>query len=527
MKIAPRQSYQVAMVVLCGVNASYQYPSLGLRYLLANMGELQPQTRLLEFTVKQDPLDIVEKILALGPTVVGIGAYIWNIDHVLRVASHLKQLAPHIHLVLGGPEVSHELAGQKILQYADVVIQGEADLAFADHCQEFLAGSYRADNPEPKVIQATLPDIDAIRTPYSLYSEAELQTRHICVEASRGCPFKCHYCLSALDKSVRSFPIDPFLSELKALLGRGARNFKFIDRTFNLSPATCDQILKFFLPWKDQGLFLHFEMVPDRLPIAIRDLVQEFPPGSIQFEIGLQTLNPEVAERVQRSNRWQKVVENFQFLTEETNVHIHADLIAGLPGEDIDSFALGFDELLLLKPHEIQLGILKRLKGTPIVQHTDEWGMIYSTSAPYQVLKTNHMSYFELQGIQRFAKYWDRIHNSGDFSHTLPLLWDCANQRNDGSSFWQFMELVEYLFEEFPTSHGLSYLNLVRSVRNFLVGKKGMDAEQVSLSLAKDYSRDGLREVPNFLRNSSATPLGKGPKLNNSPSRRQQKHLLN
>ncbi|MCB0365849.1 MAG: DUF4080 domain-containing protein [Bdellovibrionaceae bacterium] len=488
------------MIALCAVNATYQYPSLGIRSLLANMGELAGQTSLMEFSIKRDVEEIVEAILLARPAILGLGVYIWNVEHVTQICSQLRDCAPEIHIVLGGPEVSFEWGQHPICQFVDVVIQGEADLAFASHCRDYLSGRWSPKSGGAQVIPAALPDLSQLRMPYHLYTDSDLRNRHISVEASRGCPFKCQFCLSSLDRNVRSFPIDAFLDQMESLLNRGARNFKFIDRTFNLSPKVCDRILRFFLGHKDRGLFLHFEMVPDRLPSAVRELVAQFPEGSIQFEIGLQTLNEEVAHRIQRHNQWGKVVENFSFLTQKTHVHIHADLIAGLPGEDLKSFADGFDRLLALNPHEIQVGILKRLKGTPIAQHTEEWEMVYSRVAPYQVLRTRTMSFEDLLWISRFAKYWDRIYNRGLYPNVIKMLWELRDQRLHPSSFWQFMDLVRFMHRLHPTTYGLSQLAMVRSIVSYLRDIHRLPEHRVLESVATDYRAKGLRELPRFLR---------------------------
>ncbi|MCC2680305.1 MAG: Mg-protoporphyrin monomethyl ester oxidative cyclase, partial [Pseudobdellovibrio sp.] len=292
-------------ILLCTLNSTYQHSSFGLRYLLANLGELQSRTQILESTIKENPRTLVEKILARSPRIVGFSVYIWNTSETLETIMVLKKVSPETIIVLGGPEISYETKSQPHLQWADYVIQGEADFSFRELCLEILnqapAGSEDRNSKvtvtfggtaAARIIPAALPDIKQIQMPYSLYSDDDIKNRVIYVEASRGCPYKCEYCLSSLDKSVRSFDLDLFLAEMKTLMDRGARTFKFVDRTFNLSPTTSTRILKFFLEHIDLGLFLHFELVPDRLPLEIRELITQFPAGSLQFEIGIQTLNP-------------------------------------------------------------------------------------------------------------------------------------------------------------------------------------------------------------------------------------------
>ncbi len=399
-------------IVLATLNARYQHSSFGLRYLMANLGDLASRATLREFTIKKDPSEIVSEILSTKPRIVGFGVYIWNTNQTLAVIRALKAERPELLIVVGGPEVSYEIETQEYYQIADFIFKGESDFLFREFCERLLGSGVR---PTEKVISGVLPDIKSIKLPYSLYTDEDIRNRVIYVEASRGCPYKCEYCLSSLDVSVRNFQIDPFLIEMDSLLERGARQFKFVDRTFNLSSTVSGKILRFFLSKMHLGLFLHFEMVPDRLPADLRALIEQFPKGSLQFEIGIQTWNPSVARNVSRRQDYEKIAENLQFLHEKTGVHTHADLIVGLPGESIESFAHGFDELAKLKPDEIQVGILKRLKGTPINKRSEQFGIEYSEKSPFQVLKTNHMTAAEILQMDRFASFWDSIANSGRF----------------------------------------------------------------------------------------------------------------
>lgn len=513
-------------ILLGTLNSTYQHSSFGLRYLLANMGDLQPETQLREWTIKENPRTIVEQILKIRPKIMGFSLYIWNSTETLEVLMILKKVAPDILIVLGGPEISFETEIQPHIQWCDYVIKGEADFAFRELCEQILI---KKNPPNAQILSPALPDIQKIIMPYDLYTEHDLQFRVIYVEASRGCPYKCEYCLSSLDKSVRNFELEPFLQQLQNLLNRGARTFKFVDRTFNLSPTISTRLLQFFLDRIELGLFLHFELVPDRLPAEIRELIQKFPAGSLQFEIGIQTLNPQVAQNVSRKNDLKKVADNFAFIKEHTHVHTHADLIVGLPGESLESFASGFDQLQQWGPDEIQVGILKRLRGTPIARHEKPFQMIYSEITPYQILSTNTMDYLTLQKMNRFAKFWDLYANSGEFKHVMQWFQELAAESEKKSLFWSFFDFSEFLSEHFTEIHSISLMNLSEKAWLYMI-HKNTPLEVASELIEKDYCYGvKRRDRPAFLKTALAHSLPQNNETDTinkgSKNLRQLKHL--
>ncbi len=503
-----------ADILLCTLNSTYQHSSFGLRYLYANLGELQSRAKILESTIKENPRNFVEKILSHRPRIVGLSVYIWNTLETLETIMLLKKVSPDTLIVLGGPEISYETETQEHLKWADYVIKGEADFSFREFCLDVLV---RDQKPSGQIIAAELPEINQILMPYRLYSDDDIKNRVIYVEASRGCPYKCEYCLSSLDKSVRSFELDGFLNEMQLLLDRGVRTFKFVDRTFNLSPTTSTQILKFFLERIELGLFLHFELVPDRLPVEIRDLIKFFPAGSLQFEVGIQTLNPVVAKNISRNNNLAKVAENFTFMREHTHVHTHADLIVGLPGETLESFAAGFDQLALYGPDEIQVGILKRLKGTPISRHEVAFKMKYSEAPPFQIISTTTMDYVTLQKMNRFAKFWDLYANSGEFKNFMIWL-----RASSGSSFFnKFFNFSEYLSNSFNDTHSLSLVSLAEKAWLYML-QNGVSEEEAAAMIEKDYSYGSKRrDTPNFIKKQNPKIAASSTSLN----QRQLRHL--
>ena len=391
------------MILLTTLNARYIHCALGLRYLYAQMEELQAQTEIIEFMINQRPIDIAEILLNKNPQIIGFGVYIWNIRETTEVISILKTLRPDIRIILGGPEISYETELSSAFPYADYIIRGQADFAFKSICSELILNRPVLN----KVIDAPAFHPQQLKLPYAYYSDEDIRQRVIYVEASRGCPFKCEFCLSALDKTAQPFDIDDFLDAMEQLYQRGARHFKFVDRTFNLNIKTSRRILQFFLAKPLHDLFLHFELIPDRLPDELRQLIEQFPAGSLQFEIGIQSFNPQVQQLISRKQDHAKTLENLRYLESSTRVHLHTDLIAGLPGEDLASFAAGFNLLVDAGTQEIQLGILKRLRGTPIIRHSAEFKLLFDPNPPYAILSTRDMDSHTLFRLSRFARYWD------------------------------------------------------------------------------------------------------------------------
>lgn len=506
-------------IVLTTLNAKYIHAAFGLRYLMANLGELKPRACLVEFDINQRPLDIAEMLLARAPRIIGFGVYIWNVEETREVVAAIKRIAPETTVILGGPEVSYEWEAQPIVALADYVITGEADLKFGEVCARLLRGEVLPD----KVIVAELPDVSKLSLPYHLYNEDDIAHRVIYVEASRGCPFTCEFCLSSLDIPVRQFPLETLLAELQCLIDHGVKQFKFVDRTFNLNLNVSRALLRFFLERHQPGMFFHFEMVPDRLPEALREVIAKFPAGSLQFEVGVQTFNEQVGALIKRRQNYARLEENFRYLRAHTGVHIHADLIAGLPGEPMESFAAGFDRLITLGPQEIQVGILKRLRGTPISRHDSEWQMTYSAGAPYEILQNKLIPFADMQRLRRFAKYWELVGNSGNFAETAPLIW------RDATPFASFVEFSDWLFTRVGRTDSIALMRLMELLFEFLTREKQMEPAFVAQVLWRDYQRGGRKDRPGFLAGYVDAP-GRKPTLLGEPGiisgpKRQSRHV--
>jgi hypothetical protein len=481
-------------VVLVALNARWSHASLALRCLQANLGDaLRPRSFLLERTIDDRANDVVEAILAHRPRVVGLSVYIWNATLMLEVAQILRAVAPDVVLVVGGPEVSHEVEAQALCQLAHHVVTGEGEVAFRTICERVL-GRVAAPLQQqlPWIVPGGTPELASLSWPYDLYTDDDVAQRTIYVESSRGCPFSCEFCLSSLDEKVRLFETDAFLAQMQRLIDRGCRTFKFIDRTFNLKIDVASRILSFFLERMHLGLFVHFEMVPDRLPTELRQLLSQFPPGRVQLEVGVQTLDDDTGRRISRRQQVDKLFDNLAFLRSETGVHLHVDLIVGLPGEDLERFGRGFDRLHGALSDgrgdgEIQVGILKRLRGAPIARHTEAAQMVYANDPPYEILQTGALSFVDVQRLKRFARYFDVVGNAGRLPRTTRLL-----MTSSPSAFAAFLSFSDWLWRETRATHGIALPRLATLVAQYLVEVATLDEGLVREALLHDFGRDKL-----------------------------------
>jgi len=475
-------------IVLCTLNARYTHTSLGLRSLLANLGALRARARLLEFTLSTPVPTMVSEITALAPRVLGLGVYIWNAQPTLALVRALREQMPDLKIVLGGPEISHETEDQALTTLAYHVITGAGERSFARLAAQLL------DGPRPlmKIIVGEDTDPAELSVPHSEYTARDIAHRHLYLEASRGCPFKCAFCLSALDRTARPFDQPMLLSAIDDLLARGARRFRFVDRTFNLKIASCLQILQRFRRWlndhPDQPLFLHFELIPDRLPPALREAIAGFPDGVLQFEIGVQSFDPQVQTLIDRRQDDEATEANIRWLRTATGAHLHVDLIAGLPGETIGGFAAGFDRLVAMNPHEIQVGLLKRLRGTPLAQRGSTLGLVFAPDPPYTIVSSPWLVAEDVIRLARFARHWDLIGNSGRFRRSLPWLLGEA-------PFANFMVLSDYLNTRIGATHGVAFERWAEALHEF-VQRLPADASQAVID---DYRASGASGRPAFL----------------------------
>ena len=478
-------------ILLATVNARYYHTSFGLRCLKANMGPLRDRTKIAEFEGQVSPEWVAAELTRHNPKIVGLGVYIWNAEIITALIPLLRQQLPEARIIVGGPEVSYTPATHPVAQAADYVVCGEADLAFADLCRRILDGQA----PGSKKIFAEPPPLNKLHLPYTLYTEEDIAHRNIYIEAARGCPFSCQYCVSGRDDGVRHFDIQPWFAEIERLLQRGGRKFLLVDRSFNIDPEFYLPILDFFYRNRKPGMELHLELVPMLFPDAFKSALKRFPPGMLRLEVGVQTLNEEVNRRIGRRQKSRTTLQNLQFIVDHTHCHLHIDLIAGLPGESLQSLAASFDRLLRIGADEVQFGILKKLPGTAIGKHDKDWGMAYSDHPPYPIIENKLIDSQTMEQLKRFARYWRMIATSGRFpGFTDDIIFDSP------SPFFRFMDISDYLYSEFERPNRIALVNLAESLFKYLQDRQDFTPQQAAQIIAADYCAGGLRRLPPFLK---------------------------
>ena len=474
-------------IILTTLNSRFTHSAIGLRCIYANMQDLQNDTSILEFSINDAMQSVAEKLLQDTPNIIGLGVYIWNVSLIKELIHIIKKVSPSTTIILGGPEVSYE-PFRVNLNDADFIIKGEGDRAFYDLCKKIIN-----EEESQRVIPIALTNLKEIELPYKFYTDDDIKNRYIYVEISRGCPFECEFCLSSMDEKVRAFDLDAILEEFEILWQRGARNFKFVDRTFNLNMKTANRILDFFLS-KEPPYFAHFEVIPDHFPASLREKIQSFPHGALQLEIGIQTLNLEIANNISRQLKLDKIQENISFLENETSAHIHLDLIVGLPGESLKSFGENLDKLMSMSSCEIQIGILKKLSGTYIKRHDDEFKMTYSDIPPYDILSNSELSFNDIQIMKRFARFWDLTYNSGNFKKSLSLLW------GEESVYENFYAFGLWMYEQTDSTWKISLQRLGELLFTYLTEIKQLDAQSVADDMLVDMMKLKGRAIPAYLK---------------------------
>ena len=419
-------------ILLCSLNARYSHSSLALRCLKA-AAQTKNTVSIAEHSINERVPDIVDSIVRRAPDAAGFSCYIWNIEQTLKIASTVGRILPHCFIFFGGPEVSFDSAAiMRMHPFIDMIIRGPGEVPFA-HLMACFDGEKTLDATPSACIRRgedilttdDAPPFDLSHQPFLYGDLSDYQNRVIYYETSRGCPYRCAYCMSA-GQPLSFLPIARVQKELEHFLRANVHQVKLVDRTFNHPADRAYEILSTLITlskkYPESSARFHFEISANLLDDKTLALLRRARPGLIQFEVGIQSTNPATLCAVNRHHDTQKLLRRTHALCGLNTVHVHADLIAGLPLETPETFAQSFNDAYALGADALQLGFLKMLPGAPIRDMAEEYGIIYTSYPPYEVLKTQTMSYQALSHLHRIARLVDIIYNTHHFNKTLPVL---------------------------------------------------------------------------------------------------------
>ena len=427
--------------MLVGINSKYVHTNLAVRYLKKFVEAYSDEKiEIYESNINNNLMKIVRDIAEVEPEKIFFSTYIWNKEIVFKITKEIRKVLKDTKIILGGPEVSYN--PQEIMREnleIDGIIIGEGEKILLNYLTKNIdevKGVYYRKNGEIKFngLESLIENLDIIPFPYT---EEELADVHKIVyyESSRGCPFSCSYCMSSIDKTVRYFSLERAKQDLKIFIDTGTRLVKFVDRTFNLKKERYLELWKFLLENYRENITFHFEINANIFDEEVIEFLKQVPRKFFQFEIGVQTINPKSMENIKRNNILDKLSHNVKSINK--NIHLHLDLIAGLPYEDYKSFGKSFDYVYDTGCEMIQLGFLKILKGTEMVNNVEKFNYNYLDFPPYEVLSNDFISYKEICRLKDIEEVVDLYYNSNKFKYSLKYVVD-----NFYSSPFKFFEEI-------------------------------------------------------------------------------------
>ena len=435
--------------LLVAVNAKYIHSNPAVYSLKRFAGEYTDAVEIAEYTINNRMEDILEDIYRRKPDAIGFSCYIWNIGMVEKLMGELHKLLPKLPVFLGGPEVTYD--ADKLLRkypYLTGIFIGEGEATFAQVVKYYVKKNPESleDIPGLMLRSGMTPErkpLNLTDVPFLYDDMAPFTNRIIYYETQRGCPFRCSYCLSSIDKTVRFRDIEVVKRELAFFLEKKVKQVKFVDRTFNCNHDHAMAVWQYLYEHDNGVTNFHFEIAGDILREDEIALVAKMRPGLVQFEIGVQSTNTDTLREIRRVMDIEKLKQVVAALKTAHNVHIHLDLIAGLPYEDYDSFARSFDDVYAMEPEQLQLGFLKVLKGSYMAEMAESYGLVYTDYAPYEVLYTNWLSFTEICRLKRIEEMVEIYYNSGQFAHSLPVM-----IADFGQGAFAFYEALADFYEE-------------------------------------------------------------------------------
>ncbi|MBO3367739.1 B12-binding domain-containing radical SAM protein [Clostridium perfringens] len=489
-------------ILLTAINSKYIHSNLAVRYLKAFIKDLDFQGDIKEFSINDRVENILEGIIEEKPDVVAFSCYIWNMEFVNRLAELIKLVDPNIEILYGGPEVSYE--GKEFLENheGEYVIVGEGEKTFREFVlyklgegkiEDIKGLNYKRDGKVFENPKRPEMDMNELVFPYTY--EEDINNKIVYYEASRGCPFKCKYCLSSVMHGVRFLDVERVKKELKYFMERGLKLVKFVDRTFNCNREYTVELLK-YLSEQDTETRFHFEVAADLLTEEQIEILNNAPKGRFQLEVGVQTTNNEVLHNINRYITYENIKEKVLKVAAGKNVMQHLDLIAGLPGEDLESFKKSFNDVHAIRPDEIQLGFLKLLKGSSMREEAEKWGIVYSPYAPYEIIRSKDISYEELLLLKKVEAMVDKYYNSCKFNNVIKFFLNIYDKPFDF-----YYDLAMFFEEKGNFKRSIGNVEYYKILLDFYLEKIGGEDEGLFKEVLKfDYlCFNKKRWLPDFL----------------------------
>ncbi|MDM0496198.1 DUF4080 domain-containing protein [Clostridium perfringens] len=489
-------------ILLTAINSKYIHSNLAVRYLKAFTKDLDFQGDIKEFSINDRVENILEGIIEEKPDVVAFSCYIWNMEFVNRLAELIKLVDPKIEILYGGPEVSYE--GKEFLENheGEYVIVGEGEKTFREFVlyklgegkiEDIKGLNYKRNGKVFENPKRPEMDMNELVFPYTY--EEDINNKIVYYEASRGCPFKCKYCLSSVMHGVRFLDVERVKKELKYFMERGLKLVKFVDRTFNCNREYTVELLK-YLSEQDTETRFHFEVAADLLTEEQIEILNNAPKGRFQLEVGVQTTNNEVLHNINRYITYENIKEKVLKVASGKNVMQHLDLIAGLPGEDLESFKRSFNDVHAIRPDEIQLGFLKLLKGSSMREEAEKWGIVYSPYAPYEIIRSKDISYEELLLLKKVEAMVDKYYNSCKFNNVIKFFLNIYEKPFDF-----YYDLAMFFEEKGNFKRSIGNVEYYKILLDFYLEKIGGEDEGLFKEVLKfDYlCFNKKRWLPDFL----------------------------
>ena len=494
-------------ILLAACNAKYIHSNLAVYNLKSCSGEYSSRVVVKEYTINQIRDDILKDIYLEQPDVVCFSCYIWNISFVRELVPDLKKILPQVEFWAGGPEVSYdavEFLKKNPAFFGVMVGEGEEtfhELAgyYIERKPETLSGirgvAFRDENKGRDIVHTGWRELmDLSKVPFAYSNLTEFKNRIIYYESSRGCPFSCSYCLSSIDKKLRFRDIELVKKELQFFIDNKVPQVKFVDRTFNCKHDHAMEIWR-YITENDNGITnFHFEISADLLRAEELALMKTMRPGLIQLEIGVQSTNPQTIKAIRRTMDFEKLKGIVEQIHSFGNIHQHLDLIAGLPYEGYESFHKSFCDVYALRPEQFQLGFLKVLKGSHMMEMTGEYQILYKDREPYEVLSTTWLTYGEILGLKMVESMVEVYYNSGQFKHTLVFL-----EQYFEDPFRMYEALGRFYEKKGYSEISHSRMRRYEILMEFAGEQKEIPSEALSDVMLLDlYLRENLKSRPSF-----------------------------